>query len=363
MSQVSRQILAGLISLALTLVAAPASAQDNGSIEAGNAKISFGTGTAILMLPDINFTIVEAFNFNTTAKQENSDFDDAVGWNVNGAIEIPTLGPNGIINTTSLKGFYSSIEDDDTVSCQGVPGVQRCGWMTIIDVRLGKRGIPDGTTSVNTNRDVAHWGTALEFANVQSADDNRQFVAAGLDFRSINQDISIFGLVSDGFAGGSTLQYDEDLDTRYYGLYVAAGSDYSLPFLGSLWSQLGLQSSIAAQVGVYFAHTEYRGHYIENRTSAGSPSFNQTLSLSRDDTAIIASLTHETRKRIGRRSTISLKSEVEWYSSVPDMAYVDDRDAQGAISGGFIKATNIEEADAFSMRTSLRLNISLGGSE
>ena len=70
----------------------------------------------------------------------------------------------------------------------------------------------------------------------------------------------------------------------------------------------------------------------------------------------------ETSKRIGQRATLSLKSEYEYYSYVPEMAY-NQRDAAAGFAGlgaGGQVGTVIGDDDAFSMRTSLRLTIKLG---
>lgn len=79
--------------------------------------------------------------------------------------------------------------------------------------------------------------------------------------------------------------------------------------------------------------------------------------------AFIGGLTLETRKRIGRRATLSLKSVYEYYSWVPDMRYndVDTRAGGGTfLLTGPNDGTSIDDDDAFSAMTSLRLTIKLG---
>ena len=97
------------------------------------------------------------------------------------------------------------------------------------------------------------------------------------------------------------------------------------------------------------------------RIAGSGPTVNGSLSLSSDDVAFIGGLTLETRKKIGRRATLSLKSVYEYYSWVPDMRY-NDVDVQGAGNNftGPNNGTRIGDDDAFSMRTSLRLTIKLG---
>ena len=66
----------------------------------------------------------------------------------------------------------------------------------------------------------------------------------------------------------------------------------------------------------------------------------------------------ETRKRIGQRATLSLKSEFEYYSYVPEMNYNDNING-GALFGPNV-GTTIGDDDAYAMRTSLRLTMKLG---
>jgi len=76
---------------------------------------------------------------------------------------------------------------------------------------------------------------------------------------------------------------------------------------------------------------------------------NSRLSLSKDDLAFIGSVSFETRKQFGPRTSLSLWSDYEYISSVPEMRY----------SNGD-RPTRIEDDSAFATRTMLRLNIGLG---
>ena len=71
--------------------------------------------------------------------------------------------------------------------------------------------------------------------------------------------------------------------------------------------------------------------------------------LSNDDLAFIGSVSLETRKQIGPRTSLSLWTDYEYISSVPEMHY----------SNGD-RPTRIEDDSAFATRTMLRLNIGLG---
>jgi hypothetical protein len=81
------------------------------------------------------------------------------------------------------------------------------------------------------------------------------YVAAGADVRAIEQDTSINSL-SPQFPD-SPIRYDENLDTHYYGGYLAIGGKYTLfPRLAASW---GFRSFFNVHVGVYDANTDYSG--------------------------------------------------------------------------------------------------------
>ena len=95
------------------------------------------------------------------------------------------------------------------------------------------------------------------------------------------------------------------------------------------------------------------------------------LGLSDDEVAFIGAATFETRKQFGRRTSLSLVTDYEWYSFAPEMQYVNaDRngceefeDGPRIDCPGTVNRTHISDDDAFAVRTTLRLNIGLGSSQ
>ena len=65
---------------------------------------------------------------------------------------------------------------------------------------------------------------------------------------------------------------------------------------------------------------------------------------------VIGTISLETRKQIGPRTSLSLFTDYEYISSVPKMHYSDGD-----------RPTRIDDEGAFATRTMLRLNIALGG--
>ena len=79
------------------------------------------------------------------------------------------------------------------------------------------------------------------------------------------------------------------------------------------------------------------------------PPFSSRLSKSNDQLAFIGSVSLETRKQIGLRTSLSLWTDYEYISSVPQMHYADTN-----------HPTRFSDDDVFASRTMLRLNIGLG---
>ena len=207
-----------------------------------------------------------------------------------------------------------------------------------------------------TSRDVDYWGGSGEFkfGRLEPVYEKPNFYRndyfiVGADVRGIDQDIKIYGK----FDGDPILTYKETLDTTYYGGYIGFGGEYSFGFIpgvknvGGLYDRLGLRTFINARAGLYSAQTDYDGRFAFDFFD-----FNSKISKSSDDLAFIGTISLETRKQLGARTSLSLWTDYEYISSVPDLQY--------AKYGG---TTHIGEDDAFATRTMLRLNIGLGSQQ
>ena len=117
--------------------------------------------------------------------------------------------------------------------------------------------------------------------------------------------------------------------------------------VGGLYDRLGLRTFINARAGLYSAQTDYDGRFAFDFFD-----FNSKISKSNDDLAFIGTISLETRKQLGARTSLSLWTDYEYISSVPELQY--------ARYGG---TTHIGEDDAFATRTMLRLNIGLGSQQ
>lgn len=348
---------------AAILWALPAAAQD-GTANIGNAVISVDAGIAKLDLPNIRFISLTDFGaFRTTGRfSDGSDIHKETGYSIGASLAFPV----GETKTLTLSGFWSEIDDEDRTECRSVAFVQNCAISNIVDgpgfSRVIGAAANDVITTV-TDREVDHWGAAAELAiplpavvsGVTRAE-NEKYFAFGADVRGIDQDLSLRSSALSNTAFDFT--YSEELRTRYYGGYVAIGGDTSSLLFRNLFERMGLQSSFRLRGGVYYADTDYTGRTRESSVFANT--LNGDLSLSRSELAFIGGVTLETKKQLGARSTLSLKSDYEFYSYVPDMLY-NNNDAGNTI--GDQVGTVIDRERAYSIRTSLRLSIGLGSRE
>lgn len=350
----SRCFSAG-IAIASFLFVAPASGQD-ATTQVGNATIIVGGGTAILDLPDVQFfkRIPVAVGGQTVSGRHTDadDFSDEIGWNINSEFTVPVRTDR----TISVSGFWANIEDSDTSTC-----ISAAGSFCTINALNRNPAVLAGTVaggvgesfSSMTERKVDQAGVALELR--QSLMSDARYLALGADWRAIYQDMTLNATLS--LNPAFDMRYSEDLDTNYYGVFAAFGGDYT-PFLfKGLWNRWGLQSSFRFQGGVYSAESDYSGSLRD----PVSPWLISDVADSNREVAFIGGLTLETRKRIGRRAMISLKSDYEYYSYVPEMNYNDN--INGGLLFGPNVGTTIGDEDAYAIRTSLRLTIGLGPRE
>lgn len=371
---VSRLIagIAGAV-IASLLIATPSGAQTSGTTQLGAATISIGGGTAILSLPDVPSFVSLAATTNPSSVQTGifelaDDFDDETGWNIDGSIEIPVSGLPGGGTLLALSGFWSRIEGTTSSTCLDGDFNNLCMYAPLVDnpatPQRSVTGAVGETITTSTNRDVDHWGGSIESRFVKrlassgsTQTPKHRYLAVGADVRGIRQDLDV--RIVNSRPGFTTATYAEDLDTTYYGVYAAWGRDYALPLLGRIARSQGLQSSFLLRGGIYYAETNYDGSLVDG--SSPQQLATGALSLSRDEAAFIGGIVLETKKQFGHRTTLSLKSSYEYYSYVPAMAYnqVDATNAGVHAIGGQV-GTAINDDDAFSARTSLRLTINLG---
>ncbi len=139
-----------------------------------------------------------------------------------------------------------------------------------------------------------------------------------------------------------------------YGGYIGVGGEYSFGFIpgiavkdvGGLYDRLGLRTFINLRAPASTTPTP-------TMTAVSPGQFATKLSKSNDDLAFIGTISLETRKQIGMRTSLSLWTDYEYISSVPKMRYANDDG----------RPTQIDDEGVFASRTMLRLNIGLGSQQ
>jgi hypothetical protein len=337
--------------IAVAALAPAARAQDMTTATAGGTTVWIGGGFQYLSLPDIKYTVHNGLN--SFQQQKNSDFSE-YGPSAGAGFET-TLGYwNGMRVTGGVKGFYSWLDNTDRKAC---PGDFNCYGID----PTGQYGAGvQGSFDTKTNREVDYWGGQVEFKigdaqPVQTKPNlyRNDYFIVGADVRGIDQDNRLVTNAPDFSLGAPLITYNESLNTTYTGGYIGFGGEYSFGFIpgvknvGGIYDRLGLRTFVNVRAGLYDAQTDYDGSWA----SPLQPS--TTLSKSNDDLAFIGTISLETRKQIGLRTSLSLWTDYEYISSVPQLHYPSEEG----------QTSRIGDDSAFATRTMLRLNIGFGSAQ
>ena len=330
------------------VIISPAAAQDYVTATDGGSRVWIGGGYQFLSLPEIRFT--GKGGLGNLRRQDNSEKDSFdIGGSVGGGIQTEFGYWGDFLVSGLVKGFWSNVETDHRVNCnQGTAGC------VVIDP-TGANTFTSGTLNTKTDRDVDYWGAQAELRfgtgapkEVKPEVYRNDYFIVGFDVRGIDQDNTLRS------TSGTSFLYQETLDTTYTGGYIGIGGEYSFGFVpvigkalkgqGGFLDRLGLRTYLNATAGLYNAETDYTGRF--------SGPASTRLSQSDDDVAFIGTVSLETRKQISDRTSLSLWTDYEYISSVPQLKY--------AGPGG---TTRIDDDSVFATRTMLRLNIGLGSQQ
>jgi hypothetical protein len=332
-----------------------AHAQDMTTYSFGGTTLYIGGGFQYLSLPDVKFTGVGRFNaadqLTSFRHQKNTDFSE-YGGAAGAGIETAIGHWNGMRVTAGVKGFFTSLENSDHSRCSGG------GSTACLTFDPGGSGLASVSPSLlaKTDREVDYWGGQAEFkfGRAEPVHDKpnlyrNDYFIVGADVRGIDQDIKLVTHTPNQ----ADIIYKETLDTTYFGGYVGIGGEYSFGFIpgvknvGGIYDRLGLRTFINLRAGLYNAETDYDSRW--------TPIVAETTfrtSKSNDELAFIGTVSLETRKQIGMRTSLSLWTDYEFISSVPKMQYAD-----------LDRPTRIDDDWAWGSRTMLRLNIGLGSAQ
>ena len=347
----ARSLATALFGLAGSLLLAPG-AQATGDVWIEGSY-------EFLDLPNVRFIdqiVFDRFGTNAIVREEfRNDDGDFDGFRIDGGIaDIPMMGGSYMVG---VKGFFAWHDDSSELQCvnNGTANAQ-CRAIPLIDntaVIDSVSASARNTSQYETDRDVDHWGVALEVARGPMG------LKAGPAFRRIDQDLTITGrVINQGpVIDLFQLTYQEDLETNYWGAFV--GADGSID-LGGGWSLQG-----DAEAGLYWADIDYSGNYVVTNAvvAAGfNGNTNQQLSLESDELAFIGVMKGSLEKDFGMFKLAGF-GRVEYISSAPDVAYNDQdiRLAPLVRIQGPEDETRLGERFAYTASVGARVTVPMGG--
>jgi hypothetical protein len=347
-------LAAGAVIMISALPTNPAWSEEDPLMPPPRTTLSVDAGWEHLWLGDVVFGGKYDYDVEPSGLVGGNELQDGGldGVRIDLALRRATHVLNWPDAVVGLKGFYAWHDASATRLCQSDASDAACDGTSLFDPdpdannSLGS-GVGE-TVTYDTDRDVRHWGVALEVAPL-AASARRVQPRVGVAYRAIDQDMdltSIWSLSANG------QQYSESLDTGYLGAYLGAGGRHDLG--------PGLVLTVDAEAGVYWAHTDYHGALHQQDFSG---SVNQTLGLDNDEAAVIAMLDLGLEKQLG---TFVLAGFVrgEYYSYAPQMAYNQTDRSLGFPSGfsllGPNDGTHIEDHEAWSLTVGGRVRIPFG---
>ncbi len=261
-----------------------------------------------------------------------------------------------------LKGFFGRYKSRYSSDCN-FTNTYDCLYINIRDVNLADDNNtgPFGRLLATTKKIVHHWGIAIESPlkremTTGSMKDARKVVVPtpwrfGLSIKAIEQDTKLHAIDT---SVPDPIDYEEDLDTYYYGIYASYHKDYRL--------KEDLKLALTAEGGVYFADTNYDGYYVAYYPTGGMNYVvdrgNATGNKQKE--TFIGSLKFDLEKSLDW-GKVSFNGQAEYYSYVPRMKYNDDDLAGGGNLdiNGTQAGTIITEGHAVSFSLGGRVSVPL----
>jgi hypothetical protein len=310
-----------------------------------------------LDLPDVNFVNeykgVGLGNLSVREEFVNDD-GDFDGFRFDGGIaNIPIMGGAYVMG---VRGFFAWHDDKSDLECTNstiLPGGFCLATALVNDTTTNSDASSTfGSTNLyETKRDVDHWGAAIDIAQGPSG------LRVGPAFRRIDQDTTITGrqINVNGFVDPFQMTYSEDLETNYWGGFVA--SDLAID-LGGGWALIA-----DGEAGLYWADTDYSGSFVTTNAFPATANANQQLSLDSNELAFIGVLKTSLEKDFGAFKLAGF-GRVEYISSAPDMAYNDFDSSNGVVfTQGPDDETRLGERYAYTASVGARVTVPMGGGQ
>jgi len=335
----------------------------------GDLEVS--TGYSWLVMPEMRMTTVIGGEFFDEALYQLEDHDGRLnGFRTDVALRdvAEHSFQTGHWMSFSFAGFYSFNEGTDHSACD-FTATTDCVFVNIVDFEPDDENNTGlfGRLRTTTEREVRYWGVSVagqpgtqtqgglkDAAPIKSKSPFKM----GLAFKALQERKD---LLSIDISVPDPVDYDEDLDTYYYGGFV--GVDHAVALAP------GLSLRLDAEAGVYHADTSYEGRY-RGFVPIGDEEFileQGALDLDANNTAFIGSARLELQRALSW-GTISLFGQAEYLSYVPRIAYNNDdegfesdgdRDSSPFGVIGTQVGTEIDSGEAYNFSTGIRLTVPL----
>ncbi len=270
------------------------------------------------------------------------------------ANEFPIAGIGGRDLSFNFAGFYGRYESKQNSNCNSADITGNCVYISVFD---SEPLLENSTDPLNSNlitsadKEVDHWGFALEAQlNRYGATTVREdsLFRFGVAIKAIQQGLDLY---ADNLANDDTVNYREDIDTFYYGAYIAIDRKMDLGHQFSL--------SLNAEAGAYYGDTSYKSRYLGNYDCAcGNAIDSNVEKLSDQDIAFIGSLRVGLNRQMGW-GTLGIFAEGEYYSYAPKVLYNNVDLINGDDISGFQDGTALTDDEAFSYTLGGRVSIPL----
>lgn len=237
--------------------------------------------------------------------------------------------------TFGFGGFFAYYDDSERSTCNFTAQTD-CAMVNIVDFDPEEENNtgPFGKLSTTTEREVYYWGAAIEarlgrVAPAGSLGDSPAMMTyqspfkVGLAVRGINQRSNLHSIDT---SVPDPVDYDERIDTQYYGGFVGIEQELAL---GGGWRLL-----LNGTAGAYQAYSDYEGRYLAYVPIGGEKYILERGSVDDSDekTSFIGTLRLDLQHSLGWAS-VGVYGEAEYLSYVPRVLYNNSDRAGGSPFG------------------------------
>ncbi len=329
----------------------------------GGAELRTSVGYSRLHLPSTNMTTIIGGVFFDEALGQIEDHDG----NFNGVrtdVELQNMARHtfgaGYSLTFGAGAFYAFYDEEDNSSCT-FDLTTNCGYVNIDDFDPTDENYtgPFGVFATTTNRKVHYWGVSVDaklgrLHGGSFKDDPVHRTSpfkVGVAFRAINQETDLLAI---DLSVPDPVDYDENLNTYYYGGFI--GVDHTFPLSN------GFSLQVDAEAGLYYAHTDLEGRYIAF-IPVGGPRFivEQGVVEDGDNKASFIGSVRLDLNRDFDWGRLGIYGQGEYLSYTPRVRYNNNDEAGGSPFGviGTQVGTELDDEDAFSYTVGLSATVPL----